>query len=61
LIGTVGEAFKVSVVVTGVALLLFGGVKGYFTGMNRLKSAAQTLLAGGLTAGAAFGLAHLFS
>ena len=60
LVGTVGEAFKISVVVTGIALLIFGGVKGYFTGVNRFKSAAQTLLVGGLAAATAFGLAHLF-
>jgi VIT1/CCC1 family predicted Fe2+/Mn2+ transporter len=42
------------------ALLIFGGVKGHFTGLNRLVSAAQTLLVGGLAAAAASWLAHLF-
>jgi VIT1/CCC1 family predicted Fe2+/Mn2+ transporter len=60
LIDNVGEAFKISVMVTGISLLIFGGVKGYFTGVSRLKSAAQTLFVGGLAAAAAFGLAHLF-
>jgi len=54
------EALKVSVVTTGVALLIFGAVKGHFTGLNRFVSAAQTLLVGGLAAAAAFWLAHLF-
>ncbi len=60
-LSSVGEAFRVSVVVTGIALLIFGGVKGSFTGVNRLKSALQTLLVGGLAAGAAYTLAQLFS
>jgi len=49
------------VLTTGVALLIFGGVKGHFTGLNRFVSAGQTLLVGGLAAAAAFWLAHLFS
>jgi VIT1/CCC1 family predicted Fe2+/Mn2+ transporter len=60
-LSSVEEAFRVSVVVTGIALLIFGGVKGSFTGVNRLKSALQTLLVGGLAAGAAYSLAQLFS
>jgi vacuolar iron transporter family protein len=55
------EALKISVLTTGVALLIFGGVKGHFTGLNRFVSAGQTLLVGGLAAAAAFWLAHLFS
>jgi VIT1/CCC1 family predicted Fe2+/Mn2+ transporter len=54
------EALKISVLTTGVALLIFGGVKGHFTGLNRFVSAGQTLLVGGLAAAAAFWLAHLF-
>lgn len=54
------EALKISVLTTGVALLVFGGVKGHFTGLNRFVSAGQTLLVGGLAAAAAFWLAHLF-
>lgn len=61
LTGAVDEAFRISVIVTGFALLAFGAVKGRFTGVNRLKSAAQTLLVGGLAAGAAFELARTFS
>lgn len=54
------QALLISVLVTGIALAMFGAVKGHFTGISRIKSAAQTLLVGGLAAGAAFWLAHLF-
>jgi VIT1/CCC1 family predicted Fe2+/Mn2+ transporter len=60
LTGDLGTALKFSVAATGVALFVFGAVKGHFTGANKLKSAFQTLLVGGLAAGAAFGLAHAF-
>ncbi len=45
---------------TGVALIVFGAVKGRLTGANPLKSGFQTLLVGGLAAGAAYYLASLF-
>ena len=54
------DALKVSVETTGVALLIFGAVKGHFTGLNKFVSAGQTLLVGGLAAATAFWLAHLF-
>lgn len=53
-------ALQISVAATGMALLCFGAVKGHFTGVNKIKSALQTLLVGGLAAGAAYWLAHLF-
>lgn len=53
-------ALKWSVLFTGLALLIFGAVKGRLTGISMFKSAAQTLLVGGLAAGAAFYLASLF-
>jgi hypothetical protein len=40
---------------------IFGMVKGKFTGASPLKSGAQTILVGGLAAGAAYGLAKLIS
>lgn len=58
--GSIGMALKVSVLTTGLALLVFGAVKGHFTGVNRARAALQTLVVGGLAAGAAFGLAHAF-
>lgn len=53
-------ALMQSVLFTGVALLVFGAVKGKLTGANPLKSSLQTALVGGLAAGAAFYLASLF-
>jgi len=60
LLTSLTEALKVSVLTTGIALLIFGAVKGHFTGLNRLVSGLQTLLVGGVAAAAAFWLAHLF-
>jgi vacuolar iron transporter family protein len=61
LTSSIPEAFAYSVGFTGVALLVFGGVKGHFTGISKVKSSAQTLLVGGLAAAAAYALAHAFS
>ena len=61
LVPAVPDAMVWSVISTGVALLAFGAIKGRFTGMNLVRSAVQTLVVGGLAAGAAFGLAHAFS
>lgn len=54
------QALTNSVFVTGIALVVFGMVKGHFTGVNMMRSAFQTLLVGGLAAGAAFALARAF-
>lgn len=56
----VNRALVFSVVFTGLALAVFGAVKGRLTGINMIKSAVQTMLVGGLAAGAAFYLASLF-
>ena len=48
-----------SVLVTLIALGVFGYVKGRFTGSRPGRSAAQTVVIGGLAAGAAFLLAKL--
>jgi len=45
---------KLSVTVTLIALLIFGYVKGKFTGTVPWRSGIQTLVIGGLAAGAAF-------
>jgi VIT1/CCC1 family predicted Fe2+/Mn2+ transporter len=55
------SAFNASVAITLVALLLFGGVKGRLTGSGTLRSAVQTVVIGGLAAGAAYLLARLLS
>lgn len=54
-------ALKISVIATSIALVLFGWIKGRFTGVNQGRSALQTLVIGALASSAAFGLAHLFS
>ncbi len=57
---TMSLAFKASVAATGIALMLFGAVKGKLTGINAIRSSLQTLLVGGAAAAAAYYLAHLF-
>ena len=47
--------------VTLLALLVFGYVKGRFTGARPLRSALQTVLIGGVAAAAAFVIARLIS
>jgi len=59
--GTAQRALGASVGATLVALVVFGFMKGRFTGANPWRSAWQTALVGGLAAAAAFGLAKLFS
>jgi VIT1/CCC1 family predicted Fe2+/Mn2+ transporter len=54
-------ALQLSVVVTLIALAVFGGVKGRFTGVPLLRSALQTTVTGGLAAAAAFAIARLIS
>lgn len=51
----------VSVVVTLAALGIFGYIKGRFTGTRPGRSSLQTVVIGGLAAGAAFLLARLIS
>jgi VIT1/CCC1 family predicted Fe2+/Mn2+ transporter len=50
-----------SIVVTLLALLIFGFVKGRFTGMKPVRSALQTALIGSAAAGAAFLIARAIS
>jgi len=54
-------ALLYSVVLTLAALLIFGFVKGRFTGMRPVRSALQTALIGSAAAGAAFAIARLIS
>ena len=57
---SISTALLISVTTTAVALVCFGAVKGHFTGVNLFKASGQTLLVGGLAAGAAYWLAYLF-
>jgi VIT1/CCC1 family predicted Fe2+/Mn2+ transporter len=61
LVTGVGNALWVSVVVTLAALLIFGYIKGRFTGLNPLRGAIQTAAIGGLAAAAAFTIARAIS
>jgi len=55
------KALMFSVAVTLAALLVFGFVKGRFSGARPLRSALQTALIGSLAAGAAFLIARAIS
>jgi vacuolar iron transporter family protein len=54
-------ALVVSIVVTLIALTIFGYIKGHFTGTSPVRSALQTMLIGGLAAAAAFLIARAIS
>ncbi len=56
-----GAALRVSVVITLLALALFGTIKGRLVGTGALRSAVQTTLIGGAAAAAAYGLARLLN
>ena len=58
---TASTALTVSVIMTLIALAIFGYIKGYFTGAPPLRSASQTVLIGGLAAAAAFMIARAIS
>lgn len=55
------SALLVSVVITLLALFVFGFIKAKYTGSKPFKSAWQTTLVGGLAAGFAFLIARLIS
>jgi len=52
--GSVQTALVASVIVTLLALLVFGAIKGRFTTGKPVRSAVQTVIVGGLAASAAF-------
>jgi vacuolar iron transporter family protein len=56
-----GDALRLSIVITLIALLIFGGLKGRILGSPVIRSAIQTMLIGGIAAGAAFALARLLN
>ncbi|CAO2842489.1 unnamed protein product [Amaranthus hypochondriacus] len=59
LIPVAKKALFASVILTLIALLIFGYAKGHFTGSKPIKSAFQTALIGALASAAAFGMAKL--
>lgn len=58
---TLSRALLLSVVLTLIALFLFGALKGRFTGSLVLRSAVQTMFVGAVASGAAFLIARLVS
>jgi VIT1/CCC1 family predicted Fe2+/Mn2+ transporter len=61
LIRSASSALIVSVVLTLIALTIFGYIKGRFTGTSPIRSAVQTALIGGIAAAAAFAIARAIS
>jgi VIT1/CCC1 family predicted Fe2+/Mn2+ transporter len=59
--GAPSGALLFSVILTLIALLVFGFVKGRFTGTRPIRSALQTALIGSVAAGAAFLIARVIS
>ena len=57
---SIPQALHWSAVLTLLALLVFGYIKGRFSGSRPGRSAVQTMLVGGLAAGVAFFVARLF-
>jgi VIT1/CCC1 family predicted Fe2+/Mn2+ transporter len=57
----IADALWLSILITLFALLVFGGLKGRLLGSSVVRSALQTMLIGGLAAGAAFALARLLN
>ena len=55
------QALLVSVVVTLIALFIFGYVKGRLTGISPMRGGLRTVVIGGLASAAAFGLARWIS
>lgn len=60
-IPTTAAALKLSVLITLLALALFGALKGRLLGTGALRSALQTSLIGGAAAAAAYTLAHILN
>jgi VIT1/CCC1 family predicted Fe2+/Mn2+ transporter len=61
LIRVPGTALLTSVIVTLLALLIFGYIKGHFTGTRPIRSGLQTASIGGLAAATAFFIARLIA
>jgi VIT1/CCC1 family predicted Fe2+/Mn2+ transporter len=55
------QALWGSIALTFVALVVFGALKGKFTGSSVLRSAVETAAIGGVAAAVAFALARLVS
>jgi vacuolar iron transporter family protein len=60
-IPTASTALSLSIVMTLIALFVFGYIKGTFTGAKPFVSAVQTVLIGGVAAAVAFAIARAIS
>ncbi len=60
MVTTTRDGLLLSIIVTLLALLVFGYIKGHFTGTRPIRSALQTTLIGGIAAAAAFLIARAF-
>lgn len=58
LLSTPQAGLLASIGVTLIALMVFGAIKGHFTGSRPLRGAAQTTFIGGIAAAAAYGIAR---
>jgi len=61
LVRDLGDALKASIVVTLLALAVFGGIKGWLTGSRALRSSLQTMVIGGIAGAVAFLIARAVS
>jgi VIT1/CCC1 family predicted Fe2+/Mn2+ transporter len=61
LVGDNLAALKLSIVITLIALALFGALKGKLVGTGWLRSAIQTTLIGGAAAAVAYTLARFLN
>jgi VIT1/CCC1 family predicted Fe2+/Mn2+ transporter len=55
------SALRLSIVVTGIALAIFGAIKGRYTGAAPLNAAVQTLAIGGAAAAVAYWIGRIVS
>ena len=61
LLSNIQNALVVSIIITLATLLIFGYVKGHFTGTQPWRSALQTMFIGGAAAATAFAVARTLS
>ena len=61
MVTTTRDGLTISIAVTLMALIVFGYIKGHFTGTRPIRSAFQTTLIGSIAAAAAFLIARAFS
>jgi VIT1/CCC1 family predicted Fe2+/Mn2+ transporter len=58
---SLGAALMTSAIVTGIALAIFGAIKGRYTGAAPLRAAVQTLAIGGTAAAVAYWIGRIVS